>query len=900
MIRKIYLVHHTHTDIGYTDLPNNVRGQHLQHLDRVLDICQATEQLPEGIRFKWTLESSWVAKDYLTYRDDANKQRLVHYLCNGQIELQGLFCQPLTELAGPEELYRTCEFASGLGRTHGFKVTGAMLNDIAGYAWPFPSALAANGIRYLVAGDGGFGVLLPWADIPHLFRFQGPDGASVLTWHLGMDRDIPPQDYVFPAAQYGAAWDYVIGSFARDLQGRHTLILDAPNQPHLPDRSQDGPTILRMLTDRLEREGYGFEAILLQYGNDNGGPDEHLPDLVQRINDSNMGIEFSLATPGEFFEHMESKHASEIPVLRGAINDPWSARANQSPDLLARKRRVESEFRTVRLLQGLVPDTAGSSEVTRAAEQTWEHLHYTTEHTLGLDTWGWQKNFRQDMGVNDRQWQHLRSAWKSKTDHVNYTETLVAEQRRRISEAAGERINAGKDSLVIWNADPVSRGGVVSLQSTLLQDRSLNGIIDPGTGVKYPVQNVSKGSYLIGVPDVPGCGYRVFELSDVDNHTAPVIDDALKADGLTLCNANLTVTLDGETGTIRSILDKPHDREIVDLSGPNRFNQFVYHRTDGIAEDAKGCGFDRQARSTEYLPKLLNISVGMNGPLAVSLLAQSELVIDNWRAVLQQEVILHANDRHVTIRNYLYKPETETKEACYFAFPLAIARPSFHFDQANCVVRLNEDLLPGSITDHFAVANWFDVHNDQFGVAVVPQDAPLFQVGQIRTHSWSGCQYLPTRPHLYSFVSHNTLNTDAPIWTEIRRTFEYCFIVHGQELSDAQLTQEAVALRTPMSATIKAGSHPACTSVFSDQWMDLSGDSIQLVDVDFSHAGRKATLRLANPASGPMVGKLHFPRWSVTSMNVVTSSLRSFVIKPEKDGRFELRFEPHQTLTINL
>ncbi|MFH2069262.1 MAG: hypothetical protein ABII89_07385 [Candidatus Omnitrophota bacterium] len=48
-IKKIILVHHTHTDIGYTGTSAAVAVQHIKHLRTVLAMCRRNHE------FRWTI-----------------------------------------------------------------------------------------------------------------------------------------------------------------------------------------------------------------------------------------------------------------------------------------------------------------------------------------------------------------------------------------------------------------------------------------------------------------------------------------------------------------------------------------------------------------------------------------------------------------------------------------------------------------------------------------------------------------------------------------------------------------------------------------------------------------------------------------------------------------------------
>lgn len=128
MLKKIFLVHHTHMDIGYTDLPLEVMDQHLNHLDEAVHLCRKHKD------FFWTIESAYLVRDYLRNRPEKCCAELFRLLQEGRIELQAFETQPLTELLSADDLSRCVEYACNLGREHGFAVKSSMINDIGGYA----------------------------------------------------------------------------------------------------------------------------------------------------------------------------------------------------------------------------------------------------------------------------------------------------------------------------------------------------------------------------------------------------------------------------------------------------------------------------------------------------------------------------------------------------------------------------------------------------------------------------------------------------------------------------------------------------------------------------------------------------------------------------------------------
>ena len=50
-IRQIDIIHHTHTDVGFTSAPSVVRDQQKRYIDAAIDLCMSEKG------FRWTVES---------------------------------------------------------------------------------------------------------------------------------------------------------------------------------------------------------------------------------------------------------------------------------------------------------------------------------------------------------------------------------------------------------------------------------------------------------------------------------------------------------------------------------------------------------------------------------------------------------------------------------------------------------------------------------------------------------------------------------------------------------------------------------------------------------------------------------------------------------------------------
>ncbi len=153
-VRKwvVYLLPHSHVDIGYTQLQADVEKKQWSNIDTALDLIRKTADYPPEARFKWNAEVLWAMDSYLQKQPPEKQQRLVDAIRGGNVELDALYGNELTGLCRPEELLRLMQWGDMLGRRCGVKVNSAMISDVPGYTWGIVSAMNQAGVKYFSIG----------------------------------------------------------------------------------------------------------------------------------------------------------------------------------------------------------------------------------------------------------------------------------------------------------------------------------------------------------------------------------------------------------------------------------------------------------------------------------------------------------------------------------------------------------------------------------------------------------------------------------------------------------------------------------------------------------------------------------------------------------------------------
>jgi hypothetical protein len=129
---SVFLVHHSHLDIGYTDTQSSVLQHHLQYLDSVLDLASATDDWPEDAKFRWNVEANWPLLHWMKNRPESDRIRFFDRVREGRIEICALPFSMHTEAYSIDELACQLRFAEDLRGQYDVPIQTAMQTDVPG------------------------------------------------------------------------------------------------------------------------------------------------------------------------------------------------------------------------------------------------------------------------------------------------------------------------------------------------------------------------------------------------------------------------------------------------------------------------------------------------------------------------------------------------------------------------------------------------------------------------------------------------------------------------------------------------------------------------------------------------------------------------------------------------
>jgi hypothetical protein len=311
-IQVVDIVHHTHTDIGYTEMPSVVRDLQRRYLDAAIDACHADPA------FRWTVEALINLDDWWRGASPVRRKAFLALVARGQMDVMGMPFNQTPFLNAqqwrkmmhwiPEDLRRQLD------------IRAAMQNDVNGIPRAGAMALLDRGVSRLLMGLNADSGGPPFAR-PSAFWWKMPDNRRLFVWH---------------GEHYGSVMAYLSGAWKRDR-----LLADDASV-----KAAHAGLLKRV--QALEASGYALDRLILTYTDplhyDNGAPVPSLASLVVAWNKLGLKPALRLVTATEAVIAMEKAAGATIPTHQGEWTDWWANGDASGPREVAASRAAKRYF----------------------------------------------------------------------------------------------------------------------------------------------------------------------------------------------------------------------------------------------------------------------------------------------------------------------------------------------------------------------------------------------------------------------------------------------------------------------------------------------------------------------------------------------------------------------------
>lgn len=861
-IETIYLVHHSHTDVGYTHDQPVVWELQSRFIDAALDLAEAGAERDGPDAFRWTVETTAPLRRWLATAPERQVERLQRLERAGRVEITAMFANitPLYDLA---QLVESLQNVGRLRRDYGLRVDHAMNCDVNGQNWTLVEAL-------LDAGVSGFGMSInehfggsPLRR-PNAFWWEGPSGRRLLTWN---------------------GWHYMMGNqlgLGTSLERFQQRLPEA--LAHLREIDHPLPALMVQTTHPFGDNGSAFPG---------------LSAFVRAWNAAGDGPRVVLATPRQWWAAVRA-HGDRLAVHRGDWTDFWNFGCISSAREQAVNRRSRSRLLAADALSALLPAVAArgrtpagqgvladdsparrSDPVLRA--QAWEALNLWDEHTWGAD-----------VSVGQPENPDTAAQWVHKAHCAYLAHSLSGLMLRDAAAELARRLPRGDDeALVVCNPLPWARTVAGPVPARVLEPR---GTADDPTATRHYQDRASDAPRQWLPPtEVPGFGYAVVSRSallPVEHLPPGALPDALgptvgAAGGNPLAggpppaasargvseaavveNHRHRLTFDRQTGGIVSWIDRRLERELVDGTAGWPMFGYVHEsvadtahpsprqllwRGDASPVRAAGRGWQGEWRARRRGPEAVirhacrrlpggwEVLQHLRAPGAAGLVAQRTYLPD------------HAD--HVVFEAW-WEMGLETRpEATYLAFPFQLPGAAPRLDIGGQAVRPGLDQLPGSVYDYFTVQRFAAWAGPEAGVIVATPDNPMVQLGGF--HFGRGRREFepPERAMLLGWVTNNYWETNFRAHQPGRVSARYCVLPYAGPFDESAAHRFGAAMACP--PVFQGLQEPAATPSLpgSGSWLRLPQQPVLVTAIVPAPEGA-LTLRLWNASDSPAEARI--------------------------------------------
>jgi len=354
----MYVVHHSHTDIGYTDLQERVIDTQTSYIRRVLEIMRR----PENAGFRWNCETMFCVEEFLRGAAKEETEAFMALAGAGRIGLSWNYLN-FTDLVDSGVLQeRLCRLRA-LFAEHGVAFQTAMTADINGISMGQRDAMLAAGAEFLYTNIHCHHGMYPLYQNQTPFFWESAAGRRMLVWN-GEHYNLGNVLGIKPNVSHNFMMQNYLGRKAAP---------DAPEE--ILHASLDA-----YLSECTEN-GYPYDFLIASVSgvfSDNAPPEPEILRTVEAYNRKYGGAaRLQMVSLQELYSLIRDRLA-DAPVYRGDLTDWWANGVGSTPYAVKHYREAQHRYH---LCGRLDPDF--ETRYPRLAEAAQDNILLYSEHTWG-------------------------------------------------------------------------------------------------------------------------------------------------------------------------------------------------------------------------------------------------------------------------------------------------------------------------------------------------------------------------------------------------------------------------------------------------------------------------------------------------------------------------------------
>ncbi len=731
MAFKVFLIYHSHIDIGYTERQEKIAVYQADFIRQAVDCILDKQQ--RACPFKFTAEGFWAIEQYLNKYGEQGKERLIKAIKTGRFEFVANYLH-FAELLNYDNLRKSLNYSLDFAKNNEIASPKiAMASDINGFGWGYAQLLYDIGVENLMTcintHHGGAPFMKPL--IP--FWWKTPNGNRILVWN---------------GLTYHKAnlLGLIPGSTPCGDPGIPGMLPDKSQFVNVVDCDSYAARRIFDMVEGVKKNGYQYDFMPIMGGGlytDNNPISDNHCEIIDQFNEKyGDQIEICCATLDEFFAYLR-ENVKDIPEYEGDWPDWWTDGCLCSP---MQTRVFRNAQRNLKMIDKLdkeykIIDKSERDKIVNKlclyAEHTWGHSQtYTDPYKLLVQ----QLDLRKD---------------KHATDADILSSTALDKLTRALGE--GEFTVNRPMSYTIVNPHDFDVCETIYLSTDFWEEGHFENMIfhvEDENCKKYSAQRIYtlRGAFVAFDLDLKA-NERLNVKICFENGEAP--EENLDINSF----ENEFYSVEWNEYNITSVKNKKTGHELL-CDDALALGQPVYQVfKGGIRSDAAGFGYSSRKKPKDeiFYGKSLGLSVKSNG--AVKTILQVEYSIESTKKCFT-EIVLYKNRPEIEVNINMAKDLVMDPEGMYMALPIQAYEGNWYLDKAGCTFKAGTN-LPKTCCDYFAFDRGFFSKGADETVVVNSKDVPLMTIGGIKL--WDYTTEIDPRGTVFAWLLNNKWETNFRI-----------------------------------------------------------------------------------------------------------------------------------------
>lgn len=357
-IKTMYVVHHSHTDIGYTDLQERVIDTQAGYIRGVLSMMKR----PEYADFRWNCETLFCVEEFFKEADEEEKEEFCRLAREGKLGVSANYLN-FTDLLDCEIYKERLGWWQEYFGKSGFAMKTAMCADINGISMGCRDAMLDNGVEFLFTNIHCHHGMYPLYQNQNAYWWENQKGQRLLVWngeHYNLGNVL------------GLKSNRVSNFMMENHLGKIGISEDAIEALH---------ENVKNYVELCQDNGYNYDFILAAVSgvfSDNAPPEPEILQNIQAYNEKyGQECRLEMVSLQELYEAIREKLA-DAPVYRGDLTDWWANGVGSTPYALKHYKDAVYRYELAKRL-----DPEAEAHYPALARTAQDNLMLYAEHTWG-------------------------------------------------------------------------------------------------------------------------------------------------------------------------------------------------------------------------------------------------------------------------------------------------------------------------------------------------------------------------------------------------------------------------------------------------------------------------------------------------------------------------------------